>query len=91
MVAHKQHSDPASSGAIGERRSELKVAQHKRVRVIASEGRHWIVRELPPRSLDRGVGSLVFVSDHAMRRVRDYPPDWFDCSDADLLAVSRRR
>jgi hypothetical protein len=89
MVAHKQQKDPAAPTALTQRRAEP--APLRRVRVIASEGRHWIVRELPPRSLDRGFGSLVFVSDHAMRRVRDYPADWFDCSDADLLAVSRRR
>ena len=89
MVAHKQQIDPAPPSAVGQRRPQL--MRHKRVRVIASEGHHWIVRELPPRPADRGSGSLVFVANHAMRRVRDYPADWFDRSDADLLAVSWRR
>lgn len=64
-----------------------------RVRVVAtSDGHQWVVREVQPSQFDRrGTSSLVFVSDHAMRRVRDYPPDWYEWSDEDLLAVSLRK
>ena len=34
--------------------------------------------------------SLIFASDAAVRRVRDYPPDWFDLPDNELLALSWR-
>lgn len=57
-----------------------------RVRVVSSaDGRHWIVRE------DGATSSLLFASNRVVRRVRDYPADWFDWPDDDLLAVSRRR
>jgi hypothetical protein len=63
------------------------------VRVVATaDGQQWVVREVPPSQFDRrGTASLVFVSDHAMRRVRDFPADWFDWPDAELLAVSLRK
>ena len=32
--------------------------------------------------------SLVFVASDIMRRVRKYPPDWFELSDSDLLDLS---
>ena len=73
------------------RGSELPRRNPKRVRVVAaSDGRHWIVSEAPPPQGDEG-GSLIFVSNRAMRRVRNYPVDWYDWPDADLVAVSLRR
>ena len=64
-----------------------------RVRVVAAiNGRQWVVKEVPPSQPDvGGRPSLVFASDHVIRRVRDFPPDWFDWSDEDLYAVSQRR
>ena len=59
--------------------------------IVDSEGRTWIVREMPPATYDRrGVPSLVFVTDDVMRRVRDYPADWFQRSDAELYDLSLR-
>jgi hypothetical protein len=34
--------------------------------------------------------SLIFASESAVRRVRDYPADWMELSDDDLLALSWR-
>lgn len=66
-----------------------------RVRILVTgDGRHWVVREMPSSSAERrgsGPGSLLFISERAIRRVRDYPTDWFDRSDDDLIAVSMHR
>lgn len=64
-----------------------------RVRIVATDdGRQWVVRELPSSPSEWCTyGSLLFISDRAIRRVRDYPADWFDRPDADLIAVSMRR
>lgn len=53
------------------------------------EGGAWIVQEIRDWGYDRRASfSLVFTSDTAMRRVRNYPPNWIELSDADLIAVS---
>jgi hypothetical protein len=47
------------------------------------------VRELPSLPYDRRSQlTLVFVSDDVMRRVRHYPPNWFELADEELLKVS---
>jgi len=64
-----------------------------RVRVVAAtDGRQWVVKEVPSSQPDGGDGpSLLFSSNNVIRRVRDFPPDWFDWSDEELFAVSQRR
>jgi hypothetical protein len=58
-------------------------------RTIVVDGRVWFVRELTDAPYDRrGAGSLIFVTDEVMRRVRDYPMDWRALSDQDLYALS---
>lgn len=48
--------------------------------------------ELTEKELDRRSGaSLVFESEDAMRRVRDFPADWRSLGDDDLLALSWSR
>ena len=60
--------------------------------IVDGDGRTWIVREMPPAIYDRrGAPSLVFVTDDVMRRVRDYPADWFQRPDAELYGLSLRR
>ena len=52
-------------------------------------GHTWLVREQPFSEYDRRSGfSLIFSSELAVRRVRDYPKDWFALSDAELAALS---
>lgn len=54
-----------------------------------ASGREWRVREMPPPSYDRRQrASLIFDCDAVIRRVRNYPPNWHELSDADLFALS---
>lgn len=56
---------------------------------FAADGTRWHVSERPFADYDRRRGaSLIFASDFAVRRVRDYPADWNTLSDEDLLALS---
>jgi hypothetical protein len=60
-----------------------------RIRVLHLDGRSWTVREAPLPFVDRRTGmSLIFESTSLIRRVRNYPPDWFDLPDAALFAIS---
>jgi hypothetical protein len=53
------------------------------------EGTRWRVKEMPFSLYDRRRGrSLIFWSDGAVRRVRDYPDDWHELSDEDLMRLS---
>ncbi|MEO7457223.1 MAG: hypothetical protein ABIY52_13245 [Gemmatimonadaceae bacterium] len=56
---------------------------------IDSEGSRWRVYEQPFSDYDRRSGmSLIFASEGAVRRVRNYPANWADLSDEELLALS---
>jgi hypothetical protein len=58
-------------------------------RRIFVDGVLWLVFELPAASYDRRqTPSLIFESDATVRRIRDYPANWRDLSDDDLLALS---
>lgn len=60
--------------------------------IVDPTTRVWFVREISGPTYDRrGSGSLVFLSDDVMRRVRDYPPDWHTLPDEALYALSLRR
>ena len=49
----------------------------------------WLVYELPALPFDRrATSSLVFESENAIRRVRNYPPEWRELSDTDLWELS---
>ncbi len=66
---------------------------------LRDEGRHitidgdlWVVYERPPEQLDRRQSpSLVFECRTAIRRVRDYPPDWRELGDDELARLSWSR
>jgi len=54
-------------------------------------GQTWLVTERPFSEYDRRSGSsLIFSSELAVRRVRDYPSDWYALSDSDLASLSWR-
>ena len=56
---------------------------------VDADGMHWLVHELPFSEYDRRSGmSLIFSNDAAVRRVRDYPAQWFDLTDEELAALS---
>ena len=60
--------------------------------IVGGDGRTWLVRQTPPSPYDRrGAPTLVFLTDDVMRRVRDYPSNWFELSDTELFALSMRR
>jgi len=62
----------------------------ERVRVfVDDEGARWQVKEIPFSEYDRRRGlSLIFWSEGAVRRVRDYPSDWHLLSDEQLGLLS---
>jgi hypothetical protein len=54
-------------------------------------GQTWLVTEQPFSEYDRRSGSsLIFSSELAVRRVRDYPSDWYTLSESALAALSWR-
>jgi hypothetical protein len=54
-------------------------------------GHSWEVSERPYSEYDRRRGSsLIFSSELAVRRVRDFPRDWFDLPDRALEELSWR-
>lgn len=56
---------------------------------LDADGACWRVFEQPFADYDRRNGmSLIFASDAAVRRVRDYPADWIGLTDAELVALS---
>jgi hypothetical protein len=66
--------------------------EQSRVRSFTDDlGQDWLVSEQPFSEYDRRRGfSLIFASELAVRRVRDYPGDWFTLSDPELAALSWR-
>ena len=56
---------------------------------VDHEGARWRVFEQSFSDYDRRSGmSLIFASDGAVRRVRNYPPDWTTLSDEELILLS---
>ena len=56
---------------------------------LDAEGQRWVVSEQPFSQYDRRSGlSLIFSSELAVRRVRDYPHDWAALSDGALHELS---
>jgi hypothetical protein len=56
---------------------------------VDAEGARWCVHEQAFSEYDRRRGlSLIFASDAAVRRVRDYPENWRALSDEELAALS---
>lgn len=61
----------------------------EQARILHLEGERWLVYELLP-AYDRRGASLVFESENVVRRVRDYPGNWRELADADLLPLMER-
>lgn len=71
------------------RPSEVVREAQRRARSILVDGVLWLVYELPPTTFDRRhTPSLVFESDGAVRRIRDFPSAWRALGDDDLFALS---
>jgi hypothetical protein len=53
------------------------------------DGTRWRVYEQAFGDYDRRSGmSLIFASEAAVRRVRDFPSEWMQLTDEELLALS---
>jgi hypothetical protein len=71
------------------RSTDVRREAQKNARHLVVENVPWLVYELPPSDYDRReTPSLIFESEGAMRRVRNYPADWRTLSDAELFALS---
>lgn len=58
-------------------------------RQLRWEGRQWSVREVTVPDYDRRGGTnLIFENPEVMRRVRAFPPNWRELSDAELYSLS---
>lgn len=56
---------------------------------VDADGIRWQVSERPFADYDRRRGlSLIFASESAVRRVREYPANWFLLPDEELSALS---
>ena len=56
---------------------------------IDDDGARWVVYEQALTEYDRrNGGSLIFNSDFAVRRVRNFPENWMALSDAELTKLS---
>ena len=63
----------------------------ERVRRISADGLRWYVHEVPAPAFDRRGGMhLLFDGESIMRRVREFPANWFDLSDDELYDLCRR-
>ena len=79
MTRSQKHADTAREG---------EATRHERV-FVDRDGAQWQVKEMPFSDYDRRNGlSLIFWSDGAVRRVRDYPTDWYQLSDDELMRLS---
>ena len=56
---------------------------------VDADGARWRVYEQPFSTYDRRSGvSLIFANDAAVRRVREFPANWAELSDAELASLS---
>ena len=56
---------------------------------IDDDGARWVVYEHVLSEYDRRSGrSLIFNSDFVVRRVRNFPGNWMELSEAELLKLS---
>lgn len=95
------NNNPADFYAISpEQRAASSDRQHQSARaralatarIVPTDDGQWRVYELESGPYDRRSGrSLIFESDGVLRRVRDYPANWRELSDAQLMEVSWRR
>ena len=64
-------------------------SDHRERVFVDDDGTRWQVSERPFADYDRRRGvSLIFASDAAVRRVRDFPADWYSLSIEALIRLS---
>jgi hypothetical protein len=83
-LAHRYMNEPVNPVA-----AELTELARRAREFVDADGNVWTVSEQPFSEYDRRRGcSLIFESDLAVRRVRNYPADWHGLSDAALHRLS---
>jgi len=59
--------------------------------LLGEDGRVWAVYTIPAANYDRRGGlCLLFDSADVMRRLRNFPDNWYELPDAELYALSLR-
>jgi hypothetical protein len=58
-------------------------------RFLGADGREWRVREVASTYDRRRTKSLIFDTFDAARRVRQYPANWYELTDADLAKLGQ--
>lgn len=72
------------------RRREAETSGTERVRWVTGDGERWRVFERPAPAYDRRGGThLIFDCALIVRRVRHFPPDWYELRDGDLFDLTR--
>ena len=57
--------------------------------IVDDDGAHWTVYEQAFGDYDRrSSNSLIFSSEFAVRRVRNYPANWMELSQRELMELS---
>ncbi|HJQ21357.1 MAG TPA: hypothetical protein VJ867_13500 [Gemmatimonadaceae bacterium] len=73
-----------------ERTEARKIDEH--VRHFWADDQQWKVREVrAPRFDRRGGVHLIFESVEIVRRVNEFPDNWYELPDAELYALSKKR
>jgi hypothetical protein len=85
----------AQSAVMREREVPIRVTAEPRMarEFIDEHGIEWEVSEVDASKVPgaRGRRCLIFESVHAIRRVWDYPPDWYRHTAAELSEISWHR
>jgi hypothetical protein len=69
--------------------ADSRISEPRSRTYVDSDGTAWHVSEQPFSEYDRRTGrSLIFASDLAVRRVRNYPADWYSLPEQALVALS---
>jgi hypothetical protein len=89
-VAEQGASGPVTTSEMRDHVGAVPQASEPRSRTyVDDDGVHWHVSEQAYSEYDRRSGcSLIFASDLAVRRVRNYPADWFSLPELELIALS---
>jgi hypothetical protein len=90
--AIRRHGVPIALLPATTARSALAVATWRARRIHGADGRSWDVLEQVSVMPVHGQShlSLVFMSPEMVRRVRTYPPNWYELSDLELETLSWR-
>lgn len=85
------HEKPPIAGSTSSTPLDRRGSSRGPDRRFHSQGEYWRVAEHHDLLGSDVVRSLVFESENAVRRVRNFPDDWLTLSDAALLALSWQR